>query len=92
SLRAISYYEAMRAFPKDRSDEFDALLAWADIQNGQTILDIPSGGGYLADYIHNNLVNLIQIDPSSSFSAMMQSHCSSRKIIQSTLAQLPLKS
>lgn len=92
SLRAISYDEAMRAYPKVRSDEFGALLAWADIKNGQTILDIPSGGGYLADFIHNNLVNLIQIDPSSSFGSMARSYYSDTKIIQSALNQLPLKS
>ena len=38
----------MRAFPHARVSEFDELFAYSPLLGGESVIDIPSGGGYIA--------------------------------------------
>jgi SAM-dependent methyltransferase len=49
--RGHEYHQAMRLAPEARRCEFEALFAGRALRAGELIFDIPSGGGYLADYL-----------------------------------------
>lgn len=46
--RGHPYHAAMQAFPDARGAEFEALFAASPLRDGERILDLPAGGGYLA--------------------------------------------
>lgn len=48
--RGGSYDLAMKNYPNARNNEFNALFARCPIDSNETILDIPSLGGYLKKY------------------------------------------
>ena len=48
--RGWAYDSAMNLYPNARDKEFQSLFARYPIQNNETILDIPSLGGYLQKY------------------------------------------
>lgn len=48
--RGQSYDQAMQKYPQARDAEFRRLLEHIDIDAVQCILDVPSGGGYLAKF------------------------------------------
>lgn len=70
--RAGAYHDAMQRFPRARKNEFEAILAISDIKAGQFIADIPSGGGYLVDYIEDASVQVLAIESSWEFHARCQ--------------------
>lgn len=49
--RGSQYHAAMRAHPRARDAEFDQLFAARPLRAGETLLDIPAGGGYLARHL-----------------------------------------
>jgi hypothetical protein len=49
--RAESYRTGMRGFPQARKEEFYWAVKYLHISPGDTICDVPSGGGYLRDFI-----------------------------------------
>lgn len=49
--RANDYHFAMKQFPNARSSEFETLISGTDFSKINKVLDIPSGGGYLKNYI-----------------------------------------
>lgn len=50
--RADDYHAAMRALPFARENEFTTLFSEIALSGQESIIDIPSGGGYLQNYIH----------------------------------------
>jgi SAM-dependent methyltransferase len=46
--RGDAYHRAMQRFPDARNAEFEALFRHRPLRAGDTVLDVPSGGGYLA--------------------------------------------
>lgn len=46
--RGDAYHQAMRRVPAARDAEFKELFRHRPVRRGQTVLDVPSGGGYLA--------------------------------------------
>ncbi|HEY7688332.1 MAG TPA: methyltransferase domain-containing protein, partial [Dongiaceae bacterium] len=50
-LRGHPYHAAMLAQPHARDAEFDALFAANPLRDGERILDIPAGGGYLGRHL-----------------------------------------
>jgi SAM-dependent methyltransferase len=67
-LRGKLYHQAMQAYPDSRSEEFLNVIAQADITPGMTVVDVPSGGAYLADYLTD--VNLIGLETSQAFAEL----------------------
>ena len=49
--RGASYHKAMLMCPEARRQEFEHLIRVADLSSGQNICDVPSGGGYLQDFL-----------------------------------------
>ena len=53
--RANDYHTAMQLYPNVRFHEFNHLISGCDFSGVTTILDVPSGGGYLKPYIPNHV-------------------------------------
>lgn len=49
--RGQDYHRAMTTWPQARRAEFEAALAWLDLAPGLSVCDVPSGGGYLGDFL-----------------------------------------
>lgn len=52
--RATDYHFAMQNFPEARKHEFNNLFSGIHFENDIHLLDVPSGGGYLRNYIPKN--------------------------------------
>src|SRR5947208_15391878 len=64
--RAADYHYAMRQCPRARDAEFLAVLAPLREVSSGLICDMPSGGGYLADYLWQGM-DYLAIDPATDF-------------------------
>lgn len=64
--RAKDYHFAMQKYSEARDNEFNSLIKGVDFTKVQKVLDIPSGGGYLKNYIPS-FVNLQSADFSEGF-------------------------
>ncbi|GGD63976.1 hypothetical protein [Lacimicrobium alkaliphilum] len=69
--RAWSYHQAMQSAPDARRLEFEIALDYLQPGTGQSIVDMPSGGGYLKQYIQDPTTDLIFIETTSEFAK----HC-----------------
>lgn len=49
--RGHPYHQAMTKFPAARSAEFEGLFATHPLAGGESVLDFPAGGGYLANHL-----------------------------------------
>ena len=60
--RGHPYHDAMTRFPLARAEEFSGLFTRLPLGNGERILDIPAGGGYLAKHLGDRaLVTSLEI-------------------------------
>ncbi|MCE9508019.1 MAG: class I SAM-dependent methyltransferase [Alphaproteobacteria bacterium] len=64
--RGSKYDAVMRRWPDARRREFEELLALAQIEDGDAVCDFPSGGGYMAHYISQD-VSLTLLETSAAF-------------------------
>ena len=64
--RATEYHHAMRASPRARDAEFHAMLDPLRDAAPGLICDMPSGGGYLADYLPPGM-DYVAVDPATDF-------------------------
>jgi SAM-dependent methyltransferase len=64
--RAADYHYAMRQCPRARDAEFLAVLEPLREASAGLICDMPSGGGYLADYLWDGM-QYLAIDPATDF-------------------------
>lgn len=64
--RGHSYDEAMRFCPNAREQEFSMLFKGVETSTLKSVLDIPSGGGYLERYLPDSC-QLHSIDPCAGF-------------------------
>lgn len=66
--RGEAYHRAMRLVPGARRREFLLALDRVGLRRGGVLCDVPSGGGYLVEYLPPDLeVRLVAIDPSEVF-------------------------
>lgn len=49
--RGQDYHRAMTTWPCARRAEFETALSWLDLAVGKNVCDVPSGGGYLGDFL-----------------------------------------
>ena len=68
--RGKDYHQAMARFPVARAQEFEKIIGLADLHSGQCICDIPSGGGYLAEWIPSES-QWICVDTSRAFHTLL---------------------
>jgi SAM-dependent methyltransferase len=66
--RGKLYHQAMESCPGYRAEEFRAVLQEAGIAPGMTVVDVPSGGAYLADYLPD--VTLLGLESSLAFAEL----------------------
>ena len=64
--RGHPYDQAMQRFPDSRNFEFIHLFDQVDLTKTRRTLDLPSGGGYLSQFLPEHCV-LDSADPSSQF-------------------------
>ncbi|WP_294122796.1 class I SAM-dependent methyltransferase [Sphingomonas sp.] len=64
--RAGEYHHAMKASPNARDNEFLAVLEPIRDAPSGIVCDMPSGGGYLADYLWAGMT-YVAIDPATDF-------------------------
>ena len=64
--RAGEYHHAMKASPRARDAEFQAVLKPLRDAPPGLVCDMPSGGGYLADYLQPGL-DYVAVDPATDF-------------------------
>jgi SAM-dependent methyltransferase len=70
NARGHLYNEAGSKVPGAREAERAALLGRLDLANGQVVVDVPAGGGYLADGIraeHGTGISVICVEPAERF-------------------------
>ena len=70
-LRADSYHAAMAEFPVARQQEFEHAVQFLDLEPEHRLCDVPSGGGYLADFVSTDRIHFQFLETSSQFAA----HC-----------------
>lgn len=64
--RGGRYDDAMRQWPTVRDEEFSFVLDLVDLRAGETLVDVPSGGGYLAERVPDG-VTVIAVEASEAF-------------------------
>lgn len=64
--RAAEYHHAMKVSPRARDAEFVAVLEPIRDCSPGLVCDMPSGGGYLADYLWNGM-DYLAVDPAAGF-------------------------
>ncbi|WP_282041975.1 class I SAM-dependent methyltransferase [Winogradskyella flava] len=67
--RGDDYHKAMKLIPSARDNEFISLLNQSVLKDGMTVVDIPSGGNYLSNYI-NQKVTLFPLETSEVFAKL----------------------
>jgi ubiquinone/menaquinone biosynthesis C-methylase UbiE len=87
--RGADYDSAMRRFPEARREEFAAILRLAAPRAGETLIDLPAGGGYLQDYLDSDAIHLIAIEPAAAFHALCRTRV--RESHLAPLTALPLR-
>ncbi len=65
--RGVAYHEAMQRYPNARDEEFGAMLDLLKPEAGDTVADMPSGGGYMRRYFGSKDIKLIAIETTQAF-------------------------
>jgi SAM-dependent methyltransferase len=89
--RGRAYHQAMQTYPTARHAEFAQMIQAADLRDGQLICDVPSGGGYLSQFIQAS-INLISIETSATFVQQLQAPEQTSIKVCENLEALPLDS
>jgi ubiquinone/menaquinone biosynthesis C-methylase UbiE len=76
----------MSLCPSARQKEFSLAIEAAQLENGDMLCDAPSGGGYLSQYLPQDLnLQVVAVDPSEGFSS------NGAQVVLAPLDDLPLK-
>jgi SAM-dependent methyltransferase len=62
--RGDAYHRAMRIAPAARRKEFALAVESLELRRGELLCDVPSGGGYLVDFLE---LRLVAVDPAEIF-------------------------
>lgn len=89
NTRADAYHEAMLKWPHARDSEFNNLLKDLSLTSGMNIIDVPSGGGYLANYLPTD-IHLHHLETSELFAELCHSG-SQHKLSLCQLDTLPVE-
>ncbi|MEC8522856.1 MAG: class I SAM-dependent methyltransferase [Pseudomonadota bacterium] len=87
NARADAYHEAMRRWPDARDAEFTTLFKGMSLKTGMHVIDVPSGGGYLARYLPND-VSLHHLETSELFARLFEEEAHSGSIHPLSLCEL----
>ena len=67
NARGAAYHQAMLEDPHAREQEFGAALSRVRLKPGETLCDMPSGGGYLWQFLREPDVKLLCVETSATF-------------------------
>ena len=87
--RGAAYHAAMMEVPAARRSEFEMALSRLDPGRGMRILDVPSGGGYLQDYLNLSDMELVCVETSEAFARTAEGH-QHNVVLCDRLDQIPL--
>ena len=91
NIRGLSYHKAMQNYPLARQDEFKNIIELSDFKDDNLILDIPSGGCYLSNFItHEN--SLISVETSTAFAQKIKLSNNIKLLICKSLNHINLPS
>lgn len=85
--RGKDYHKAMTKCPMARIQEFEPLINLLEIKQYDVVADIPSGGGYLRNYI-NPVITLYSIDSALEF---LTYHTNTNRTICADIDNIPLQ-
>ena len=86
--RGHLYHQAMTMFPQARVEEFHHIVRMADMKDGDIICDIPSGGGYLRNFV-DRTASLLHIETSEVFADLCRDN-GAYNVLLGTLGNIPL--
>ena len=87
--RGHLYHKGMTLYPQARREEFSNIIKLAQIRHGDIICDIPSGGGYMKNFI-NTKVKIVSIETSRAFANLCKANGNS-DVAHTNLNNLPIK-
>lgn len=88
--RGHLYHQAMTLYPSARAEEFLHITRVAAMKDGDIVCDIPSGGGYLRNYI-DRTASLLHIETSEVFAEFCRAN-GAVHVLLSTLEDIPVES
>lgn len=88
--RGLDYHKAMSELPDARREEFGAMLEIARPRSGETLCDLPSGGGYIPRYLGGKNVDVVSVETSQVFYELCKSHTLGR-VVHCSLDELALE-
>ncbi|HEY4377543.1 MAG TPA: class I SAM-dependent methyltransferase, partial [Acidimicrobiales bacterium] len=81
--RGAGYDDAMSRWPGARREELDLVAERAAVSAGEVVVDVPAGGGWLADHLPHGTV-IVAVEPSGPFSE----RCAARSGVQAVQAPI----
>ncbi|WP_447963849.1 class I SAM-dependent methyltransferase [Nitrospira sp. Ecomares 2.1] len=87
--RGHLYHQAMTLYPSARAEEFFHIVRMADMKDGDIVCDIPSGGGYLSNFV-DRTTTLCHIETSEVFAALCRAN-GVPQVLLSTLEDIPIQ-
>jgi SAM-dependent methyltransferase len=88
-VRGAAYHQAMMGYPQARLQEFQQMIDFAEITDGQLICDVPSGGCYLQNFVDAS-ASFISIETSIPFTQHIRLSDNNQVVICGELSQIPL--
>jgi ubiquinone/menaquinone biosynthesis C-methylase UbiE len=71
--RGLEFAEACRLFPSAIAFEVETFLTFANLTEGESVLDVPAAGGFLSRYVKVPNINLVALDPCPVLSELANS-------------------
>jgi SAM-dependent methyltransferase len=89
AVRGDRYHRAMTLYPDARREEFRLVAQLAQVEHGQIVCDLPSGGGYLNDFLPST-AKVLHAETSEVFATLCRLNGRSN-ILLSALDRLPFQ-
>jgi SAM-dependent methyltransferase len=89
--RGTAYHQGMLKYPLARTEEFQQIIQLAEIANGHVILDIPSGGCYISNFIDPE-AKIISVETSKEFIKDAKPPENNTILVCDDIADIPLLS
>jgi len=87
--RGADYHHSMVKYPQARNAEFETIIRLAELSPGQTLLDMPSGGGYLEKFLDVS-VQIVSIETSCQFIRDIKPSANHSVLLCNDITQTPL--
>jgi SAM-dependent methyltransferase len=89
--RGASYHRAMTEVPTARREEFIHALSMLNLHRGMRMVDAPSGGGYLQEYLNGLDVDLLCVETASAFVREAEGDLRHEAVLCERLDRIPIE-